>query len=199
MSVRLLAPLLLLSLCGCEQGMRDMYDQPKYRPLMASDAFADGAASRPPPADSVARARGTLAGTSSGRLGADQEALRARDIAAGDNPYPLSAAVLARGRDRYSIYCVPCHSEAGDGDGYVVRRGFPAPPSLHTAQLREASDRHLFDVISDGYGIMYPLGDRLSPADRWAVVSYLRALQLSRHFPAQQLPPPARAALEVAR
>lgn len=193
-------PLLLLAcLGGCEQGMRDMYDQPKYRPLMASDRFADGGASRLPPEGSVARSRGTIAGTSSGRLGADAEALRARDLAASANPYLPSEALLSRGRDRYAIYCVPCHSRIGDGDGYVVRRGFPAPPSFHSERLRRTSDRHLFDVISGGYGIMYPLGDRISPADRWAIVAYVRALQLSRHFPAQQLPAGARARLEAAR
>jgi mono/diheme cytochrome c family protein len=190
---------LLLCLAGCEQGRRDMYDQPKYRPMMASPDFADGGASRPLPADSIARARGTLAGTSSGRLGADDEARRARDLAAAENPYPVSAALLERGRERYSIYCVPCHSETGDGDGPVVRRGFPAPPSLHGERLRGVGDRHLFDVISRGYGIMYPLGDRVAPADRWAIVSYVRALQLSRHFPAERLPPEARAALQAAR
>ncbi|HET9862043.1 MAG TPA: cytochrome c [Steroidobacteraceae bacterium] len=199
MSWRAWLAVLLMCLGGCEQGRRDMYEQPKYRPLMPSARFADGGASRPLPADSIARARGTFAGTSSGRIGADEEVARARDLVAADNPYPPSAARLARGRDRYAIYCVPCHSESGDGDGPVVRRGFPAPPSFHDERLRGVSDRHIFDVISRGYGIMYPLGDRLAPEDRWAVVSYLRALQLSRHFPAERLPAQARARLEAAR
>jgi hypothetical protein len=75
----------------------------------------------------------------------------------------------------------------GDGDGFVVRRGFPSPPSYHIERLRKAPDRHFFDVITHGYGIMYPYGDRVDPADRWAIVAYIRALQLSRNVPAEQL------------
>jgi mono/diheme cytochrome c family protein len=83
---------------------------------------------------------------------------------------------------------VPCHSPLGDGDGPVARRGFPHPPSYHEQRLRDAPDRHFFDVITHGHGVMYPYGDRVAPEDRWAIVAYIRALQLSQHAPLAQLP-----------
>jgi hypothetical protein len=191
----LLLAVALLSLAGCEKAMRGMYDQPKYRPLQESDAYPDGGASQPPPDGTVPRTRGTFAGTTSGRAGVDDERERQRDLAAADNPYAPTMELLERGRDRYEIFCSPCHSVAGDGDGYITHRGYPRPPTFHEARLRDASDRHLFDVVSDGYGIMYRYGDRIAPEDRWAIVSYVRALQLSHHFPADELPRAARAKL----
>ncbi|MGH8797704.1 MAG: c-type cytochrome, partial [Caldimonas sp.] len=107
-------------------------------------------------------------------------------------------ALLLRGQERYTIYCMPCHSPAGDGDGPVVRRGFPAPPSYHSERLRGAPDRHYYDVITHGYGVMYPYADRVAPADRWAIVAYIRALQLSQHAPVAALPPELRAQLPAA-
>jgi mono/diheme cytochrome c family protein len=101
----------------------------------------------------------------------------------------MTQAVLARGRDRFDIYCAPCHSVVGDGDGMVARRGFPHPPSYHTDRLRKAPDEHFFDVITRGYGAMYPYADRLDPSDRWAVVAYIRALQLSQHATLADVPP----------
>jgi mono/diheme cytochrome c family protein len=196
--VRILGAAVLLTFAGCEKGMRDMYDQPKYRPLDASTTFEDGGASRLPVPGTVPRARGTLAGTSSGRVGAQQELQRVRDLNAAENPYDVTRPLLERGRDRYEIFCAPCHSVAGDGDGYITRRGFPHPPTYHQQRLRDASDRHIFEVISNGYGVMYPYGNRIAPADRWAIVAYIRALQLSRYFPADQLPPAARAQLAEA-
>ncbi len=100
-----------------------------------------------------------------------------------------------RGQERYSIYCLPCHSAVGDGDGWIARRGFPHPPSYHEERLRQAPDRHFFDVITNGYGIMYSYADRVEPADRWAIVAYIRALQLSQHAPVDTLPAEVRARL----
>jgi mono/diheme cytochrome c family protein len=94
---------------------------------------------------------------------------------------PVTRALLARGQQRYNIYCAPCHGRSGDGAGMVVQRGFPAPPSYHTERLRRAADSHFYQVISDGYGVMYPYADRVTPHDRWAIVAYIRALQLSQH------------------
>lgn len=176
----LLALLLCGLLAGCEKARQDMYDQPRYKPLGASRLFPDGAASRTPPAGTLPAARGALAAASSGRAGGDSVARDAEALAAPRLPYPMTAQLLARGRERFTIYCQPCHSPLGDGDGLVVRRGFPAPPSFHSPRLRAAPDRHFFDVISRGYGIMYPYGDRVEPADRWAIVAYIRALQLSQ-------------------
>jgi mono/diheme cytochrome c family protein len=128
----------------------------------------------------VEHVRGVLAGTSSGRAGAkdEQRRIEAEDAAA--IPYPVTLALLERGQQRYEIHCVPCHSPVGDGDGMIARRGFPHPPSYHIDRLRRAPDRHFYDVISNGYGVMYAYGDRVSPQDRWAIVAYIRALQRSQ-------------------
>jgi mono/diheme cytochrome c family protein len=90
-------------------------------------------------------------------------------------------ALLHRGQERYTIYCAPCHSPVGDGDGMMPRRGFPHPPSYHDDRLRQAPDRHFYDVMTNGYGIMRPYADRVPPEDRWAIVAYIRALQLSQY------------------
>jgi mono/diheme cytochrome c family protein len=177
----------LLALTGCEKHMQDMYDQPRYKPLAASSLFPDGGASRPGVPATEVHARGDFSGTSSGRVGTEVASRWYRDERAADNPYPVTADLLEHGQSRFNIYCAPCHSPVGDGDGFVVRRGFPAPPSYHIDRLRNAPDRHFFDVMTHGYGIMYSYADRLTPADRWAVVAYIRALQLSQHAPAASL------------
>jgi mono/diheme cytochrome c family protein len=194
-----------LSLTGCERGLHQMYDQPKYKPLTPTELFADGNSSRPEVAGTVPRSAGALAGSSSGRMG-DVAPELAPGPAVGvnanggtlalnnhtvipvyANPLPITPALLARGRERFDINCAPCHSTVGDGDGMIVRRGFPSPPSYHTDRLRNAPDSHFYQVISNGYGAMYPYADRIAPADRWAIVAYIRALQLSQHLPASEL------------
>jgi mono/diheme cytochrome c family protein len=102
-------------------------------------------------------------------------------------PIPLSAELLARGRERYSIYCAVCHGADGYGRGIVVRRGFPAPPSYHDPRLRNAPVGHFFEVMTRGFGAMYPYADRLDPHDRWAVAAYIRALQVSQHVNTRDL------------
>ena len=192
------APALMLAallLAGCEKAAQNMYDQPRYKPMAASPLFDDGTSARPPPAGTVAFSSGAFAATSSGRRGADDENARRAALGAKEQPYAIDAALLDRGRERYDIYCAPCHSPVGDGDGFIARRGFPAPPSYHTDRLRAAPDRHFFDVISNGYGAMYPLGDRIAPRDRWAIVAYVRALQLSQHAAKTDLPADRQAAL----
>jgi cytochrome c len=104
-------------------------------------------------------------------------------------PLPVTAELLARGRERFDIYCAVCHGRDGYGQGIVVRRGFPAPPSYHQDRLRDAPDGHFYDVVTRGYGAMLPFADRLTPPDRWAVVAYVRALQLSQHSALSELPP----------
>jgi mono/diheme cytochrome c family protein len=98
-------------------------------------------------------------------------------------------ALLRRGRERYDIFCSPCHSVQGDGDGIVVRRGFPHPPGYAEPVLLSAPDGHFYDVITNGYGVMFGYGDRIPPADRWAIVAYVRALQLAQHAAVASLSP----------
>jgi mono/diheme cytochrome c family protein len=96
---------------------------------------------------------------------------------------PVALALIERGQDRYRVYCAPCHAELGGGHGMVVQRGFPAPPSFQDASVRDASPEQLYDVISGGFGVMYPFADRVSPPDRWAIVAYIRALERSQDAP----------------
>jgi len=181
--MKALAPLLaaVLMMSGCEKLARNMYDQPRYNAMRESRLFPDGTSARPPVPGTLAAASGLPAGTSSGRVGAELEKARARDQAAKENPYPLTIELLHRGQERFNIYCAPCHSPVGDGDGMVARRGFPHPPSYHIERLRQAPDRHFYDVMTQGYGIMRPYADRVAPEDRWAIVAYIRALQLSQY------------------
>jgi mono/diheme cytochrome c family protein len=94
-------------------------------------------------------------------------------------PAPVTMALLERGQQRFDIYCAPCHSRFGDGQGMIVQRGFPRPPSYYTDELRNADNQVFYDVITHGYGVMFPYADRVAPADRWAIVAYIRALQAS--------------------
>jgi mono/diheme cytochrome c family protein len=111
-------------------------------------------------------------------------------------PPPLTLALLQRGQERFRIYCTPCHSELGDGNGMVVQRGFSAPPSYHIDRLRQAPTQHFYDVITRGHGAMYSFAGRVAPNDRWAIAAYIRALQLSQHTTAQDLPAAERQALK---
>lgn len=198
----LLACVVVPLLGGCERGMHDMYQQPKDGPGSPSRLFADGSAERPPVAGTVVHSRGEAAETTGGRRGGDRPppatvngaVVRAVDAPA--RPPAVTLALLQRGRQRYDIYCAACHGLDGRGDGMVVKRGFPAPPTYHSPRLRRAPDSHFYDVISDGYGVMYPYADRIDPADRWAIVAYVRALQLSRHVLPGHLPAQDRAVLE---
>jgi mono/diheme cytochrome c family protein len=212
--MRLIVALLaLVALAGCEQTFRNMYDQPRYKPLAASPLWSDTRASRPRVAGTIPHAVGTFAGSSSGRqqLAAPQPTIpplagirdelrpQASATAAAFHLPPITRPMLERGRERFDIFCAPCHSVAGDGDGFIARRGFPHPPSYHSDALRNASDAHLYAVISDGYGAMYSYADRLTPDDRMAVVAYVRALQLSQHATLDAVPAERRAALEAQR
>ncbi len=183
-----LALIVLLSLPGCERAMHNMYDQPRYQGLRESTLFADGASARPRVAGTEPAAQGVIASTSSGRAGTSSADI-AEDERAQVIPYPITAQLLERGRERFGIYCAPCHSPLGDGDGRVPQRGFPHPPSYHLDRLRNAPDRLFYDVISQGYGIMYSYADRVVPSDRWAIVAYIRALQLSQYASLSDLAP----------
>jgi mono/diheme cytochrome c family protein len=111
-------------------------------------------------------------------------------------PPPVTMALLETGRVRYGINCAPCHGLAGDGDGPIVQHGFPHPPSFHETRLVGAPEGHYYDVITRGYGVMYPYAAHVTPPERWAIVAYIRALQLARHGSLADVPAAARAELE---
>jgi mono/diheme cytochrome c family protein len=171
---------LLLLVCSTVACRQDMHDQPKYEPLQESHFFSDHRSSRP-------LIEGTVA---QGQLKTDKHlhtGKRAGQLL-DTLPFPVTEQVLKRGRQRYDIFCSPCHARVGTGEGIVVQRGFRPPPSLHTQRLREAPVGHLFDVITNGYATMYSYATRISPSDRWAIVAYVRALQLSQHARIEELP-----------
>jgi mono/diheme cytochrome c family protein len=180
-------PLLLAVLClaGCRQ---DMHDQPRFKPLAKSDFYSDLRSARPPVEGTVAR--GQLHEDTyfySGKVG---------NLFGDYMPFPVNQAVLARGQQRFNIYCAPCHSRVGDGKGMVVQRGYRAPPSYHTDRLRKAPLGYFFSVMTNGFGAMPDYAQQIQAQDRWAVVSYIRALQLSQAStaadasPGQQVPSP---------
>lgn len=172
---------LLLFCAGCET---NMYDQPRYEALEASAFFDDGMSARPRIAHTVARGdlqddEALYRGTESGRV-------------VEQFPIAVSAATLERGEQRYGIYCSPCHGLLGDGAGMIVHRGFKAPPSYHIDRLRNAPVGYLYSVISAGFGAMFGYAEDIAPEDRWAIIAYIRALQLSQHAAIADLPPDVR-------
>ena len=180
--------LLVCLLAGCRQ---EMFDQPRLNTLQESEIFADGGATRPLPPHTVAR--GQLNEDEvfyTGKLGTNLVAVF---------PFPVTREMLARGQERFDIYCANCHGRTGEGNGMIVQRGFPAPPSYHTDRLREAPVGHLFDVMTRGYGVMYSQASRVPVPDRWAIAAYIRALQLSRHATLDDVPPTERLQLEGQR
>ena len=171
------ASALLLTLAACRQ---DMHDQPKYRGLRSSDFFADGQSARPLVANTVAR----------GHLNEDTLLTTGKD---GQNdatvfPFPVTDAVMARGHERYDIYCSPCHGRTGNGDGMVVRRGYRRPPAFAEERLRNAPIGHFFDVMTNGFGAMPDYQAQIPVADRWAIAAYVRALQTSMYAPLADVP-----------
>jgi mono/diheme cytochrome c family protein len=179
-----LVALALVGLTACRQ---DMQDQPKYKPLAASQFFADGTSARTPVPDTVAR----------GKLNTDTllDTGKIDGQLADEFPFPVTAAVLDRGQDRFNIYCTPCHGRLGDGDGMVARRGFRKPPSFHEDRLRAAPAGHFFDVMTNGFGVMPDYRAQVPVRDRWAIAAYIRALQLSQHATMDDVPAAERTTL----
>jgi mono/diheme cytochrome c family protein len=158
----------------------DMHVQPKYRPLDPSPFFDDQRSERPVIPGTVAR----------GQLRIDEHLYTGKvngDLA-DSFPFPIGRQDLERGRQRYDIYCTPCHGYLGDGRGMIVQRGFPAPPSYHIDRLRKAPVGHFFDVITNGYGTMHSYAARVQPEDRWRIAAYIRALQLSQDATLNDVP-----------
>lgn len=163
-------------LAGCDNTLRqDMANQPRQNPLSPSDFFADGRSERPVVENTVVR--GSVQ---------DDSLFVPKDSNA--FPLPVTAELLQRGQQRYGIFCTPCHGIQGDGMGMVAMRGMKHPPSYHQERLRQVPNGYLYDVITNGFGAMYGYSAQIPPRDRWAIVAYLRALQLSRNAPVGQLP-----------
>jgi len=175
---------LLLILAGCRQ---EMYDQSRVKPLAQSDFYSDLRTARTPVDGTVARGQlheDTYLYT--GKIGANP----------GDYmPFAITEADLARGRERFNIYCAPCHSRLGDGNGMVVQRGYKHPPTYHQERLRKAPLGYFFDVMTNGFGAMPDYSSQIPVEDRWRIVAYIRALQLSQNatqadIAGQQVPSP---------
>jgi mono/diheme cytochrome c family protein len=171
---------------GCRQ---DMHDQPNYSALEPSAFFADGSASRPPIPGTVAR--GQLrddAALYTGMVG---------DAPAEEFPFPIDAAAMQRGQDMFNAYCSPCHGRTGSGEGMVVQRGFTRPPDLIEPHLRDAALGHFFNVITNGFGAMPEHASQIQVRDRWAIIAYIRALQLSRTATIDDVPAAERGRLDA--
>jgi mono/diheme cytochrome c family protein len=171
-------------LSACRQ---DMHDQPKFTPLRESTFFGDARSARPLVAGTVARGRlhdDPLVET--GKIGnADADVF----------PFPVDANLMARGRERFDIFCSPCHGRTGAGDGMVVQRGYRHPPSYHDDRLRNAPVGHFIDVMANGFGAMPDYAEQVNARDRWAIAAYIRALQLSEHATIADVPARERGAL----
>jgi hypothetical protein len=157
-----------------------MHDQPRFKPMAKSDFYADLRAARLPVEGTVAR----------GQLREDAYFYTGK---VGNNPgdympFAVTQEVLSRGRERFNIYCSPCHSRLGDGNGMIPQRGFRHPPSYHTERLRKAPLGYFFDVMTNGFGAMPEYASQIAPRDRWCIVAYVKALQLSQNAPASDVP-----------
>ncbi len=157
-----------------------MANQPRYDPLEPSTFFADGMSARPRIAGTVARGElVTNEFLATGKMGG---------VVGNGFPMTVTAAVMERGNDRYNVYCTPCHSRIGDGRGMIPARGYRHPPSFHTDTLRNQPTGHYFDVITNGFGSMPQYGTIIPPQDRWAIIAYIRALQLSQNATVNDVP-----------
>ena len=179
------AVLALAATVACRQ---DMHDQPKYIPLRPSDFFSDGRSERPLVEGSVAR--GHLKDDVAFYTGKGPDGKPIDTF-----PFPVTKDVIERGQQRFNIYCTPCHGHLGNGDGMIPRRGFRHPPSYHQDRLRNVPNGYIFDVISTGFGAMPDYAAQIEPRDRWAIVAYVRALQLSQNASIADVPADARGAL----
>jgi len=185
-----LAAVALAGIAGCRQ---DMHNQPKYIPLRASEFFTDGRSARLPVANTVGR----------DTRNEDTQFVKEKELyldhyfftgkigaLEGDKfPLPLTREVLERGQERFGIYCTPCHSRVGDGNGMIVSRGIKHPPSFHEERLKKAPIGHFYDVMTNGFGAMLNYSAQVKPEDRWAIAAYIRVLQVSQDAHLADVPP----------
>ena len=170
--------LCVFSVAGCSEYTlrQDMANQPRQNPLSPTDFFPDGRSERPAIENTVAR--GSLE-TDAFFVPKDSNSF----------PLPLTLDLLDRGRERYAIFCSPCHGLQGDGMGMVTMRGMKHPPTYHQDRLRQVPNGYIYDVVTNGFGAMSGYSAQIPPPDRWAIIAYLRALQFSRNAPVSELPP----------
>jgi len=188
---------LLLALAALAAGCRqDMHDQPRFRSYAESSFWPDGRSARPAVDGTIAR--GKLRTDSALHRGKAGDQFVTAIPAAAMAGYSSPRAFLARGQNRYNIFCSPCHGRLGDGEGMVVSRGFKHPPSYHTDKLRNQPDGYYYDVITNGFGAMVSYASRIPTEDRWAIVAYVRALQLSQNATLADVPEAERARLDAA-
>ena len=176
---------LSVALAGCRQ---DMHDAPRYEPLEASSFFSDGHSARTLVANTVARG-----------LLRDDEHLNTGKVGGQlvtEFPMPVTAEVMARGQERFNVFCTPCHGRTGDGTGMIVQRGFRQPPSYYEDRLVNAPVGYLYDVMTNGFGAMQDYSAQVPVTDRWAIAAYIRALQLSRRGTVNDVPADRREELE---
>jgi Cytochrome C oxidase, cbb3-type, subunit III len=166
-----------------------MQDQPKYIPLRPSDFFADGRSARPLIDGTVARGHLDEDAAYYTGKGPDGKFLDTF-------PFTVTKDVIERGQQRFNVYCSPCHDRLGNGDGMIVRRGYRKPPSYHIDRLRQVPNGYIFDVITNGFGAMPDYAAQIPTTDRWAIVAYVRALQLSQNASINDVPPAGRAQLQ---
>lgn len=163
----------LLCTAGCGS---NMHNQARIEPYEASVFFADNLSARQPPLHTAPRGHSV-----------DVEGFFTGQTAGGDPletvPIPVTPELIEQGRTHYDIFCSPCHGQTGEGDGIIVQRGFPAPSSFHSDRLRQAPAGYYFQVINQGFGQMYSYADRIPPEDRWAIIAYIRVMQLSQTQP----------------
>lgn len=181
--------LALAALSACRQ---DMHDQPKYIPLRPSDFFLDGRSARPLPEGTVARGHLNDDTAFYTGKGADGKPIN-------DFPFPVTKEVILRGEQRFNVYCTPCHDRTGSGNGMIVRRGYRRPPTYHSDRLRQIPNGYIYDVITNGFGAMPDYSAQVAPRDRWAIVAYIRALQLSQQASINDVPADARGQLGGAK
>jgi len=176
-SILLATAALIVPLMGCRN---DMHDQPRYKPLAATDFFSDHRSARQPVEGTIARGYARIdEARYTGKINGE-------DI--DQFPFPITKADIERGQNRFNVYCTPCHGRLGDGTGLVVQRGFRQPPSYYDERLMSAPVGHFFDVMTNGFGAMASYASRVEPDDRWRIAAYIRALQLSENAKISDVP-----------
>ncbi len=190
--------LLVAAICFLAACRQDMHDQPRYKPLAATEFFGDGRSARPEVEGAIAWGRDSLAEPDASYVRVNNPRYTGKQ----DNedidyfPFEITRADVQRGQQRFNIYCSPCHSRIGDGNGMVVRRGYRQAASYHTDKLINAPVGHFFDVMTSGFGAMPSYGSRVPPDDRWRIAAYIRVLQLSEAAPLDAVPPDHRGDLD---